>query len=38
MSRDEWIDVLAAQSPCFFDKREVVDGIRREWPVGREVL
>lgn len=28
---DEWIDRLAAQSPCFFDKRKR-DGVRREWP------
>jgi len=27
-----WIDDLAAESPCFFDKREPIDGTRREWP------
>lgn len=29
--RDEWIDQLAAESPCFFDKRPGA-GRRREWP------
>lgn len=30
--RDEWIEALAAESPCFFDKRKLA-GVRREWPV-----
>lgn len=29
--KDEWIDALAVESPCFFDKREPIDGIR-EYP------
>ena len=29
--RDEWIDRLAAESPCFFDKRD--NFTRREYPV-----
>jgi protein gp37 len=29
--KDEWIDALAAESPCFFDKREG-EGRRREFP------
>jgi protein gp37 len=29
---DEWIERLAAESRCFFDKRKV--WTRREWPVG----
>jgi len=29
--QDEWIDKLAAESPCFFDKRPIA-GVRREWP------
>ena len=29
-----WIDDLAAESPCFFDKRE--PWARREWPDGQE--
>jgi len=28
---DGWIDALAAESPCFFDKRKG-EGRRREWP------
>jgi protein gp37 len=28
----EWIDALAAESACFFDKRK--GGGRREWPAG----
>jgi protein gp37 len=28
--KDEWIDALAAESPCFFDKRPT--GTRREFP------
>jgi protein gp37 len=27
-----WIEGLAAESDCFFDKREPMDGTRREWP------
>lgn len=27
---DAWIDALAAESPCFFDKRK--EWKRREWP------
>jgi len=27
-----WIEALAAESVCFFDKREPLDGTRREWP------
>ena len=29
----EWIDALADESPCFFDKRKT-NWRRREWPVG----
>jgi protein gp37 len=29
--QDEWIEKLAAESPCFFDKRKEA-GVRREWP------
>ena len=29
--QDEWIEKLAAESPCFFDKRKKA-GVRREWP------
>lgn len=32
--KDEWIDALEAESPCFFDKRKLA-GVRREWPAGR---
>ena len=32
--RDEWIDALAAESPCFFDKRK--NGTRREFPNSRD--
>jgi protein gp37 len=34
LCKDEWIDALAAESPCFFDKRDG-EGRRREFP-GRE--
>ena len=30
--QDAWINALAAESPCFFDKR--IGGLRREWPQG----
>lgn len=32
---DQWIDELAAESPCFFDKRD--HWVRREWPCRKEV-
>jgi protein gp37 len=32
----DWIEALSKESPCFFDKRDVWEKTRREWPERKE--